>query len=122
MSNLQSTAPLIGTVASPGMLSGPLALRQDLISQVAESGIDHVFMADHVSFINGMGMDGMINAATIDAMHPTIKICIGVYLLALRHPVPVARQLATLAQSAPAELLWAWASAVKTDMKWKCAG
>lgn len=104
MSNFHSPIPLIGTVASPAMLSGPLAARQDLISQVADSGIDHVFMADHVSFINGMGMDGMINAATIAAMHPTIKICIGVYLLALRHPVPVARQLATLAQSAPGRI------------------
>ncbi|MFT7141519.1 MAG: alkanesulfonate monooxygenase SsuD [Candidatus Azotimanducaceae bacterium] len=104
MRNIDSTTPLIGTVASPAMLAGAFADRQALISQVADSGIDHVFMADHVSFINGMGMDGIINAATIAAMHPTIKICIGVYLLALRHPVPVARQLATLAQSAPGRI------------------
>lgn len=96
--------PIIGTVASPAMLSGPFAARQDLIHQVADSGIDHVFMADHVSFMNGNGMDGIVNAATIAAMHPTLKVCIGVYLLALRHPVPVARQLSSLSQSAPGRI------------------
>ena len=30
-----------------------------------DGGIDHVFIADHVSFINGLGMDGLINAATL---------------------------------------------------------
>ena len=49
----------------------------------------------------GTGMDGLINAATLAAIDPRLKVCVGVYLLALRHPVPVARQLATLAESAP---------------------
>ena len=95
----------VGTVASPAMLAGPFAERQTLINRVADSGIDHVFMADHVSFMNGNGMDGIVNAATIAAMHPTLKVCIGVYLLALRHPVPVARQLSSLSQSAPGRIM-----------------
>lgn len=95
---------IVGTVASPAMLAGPFDARQALIHQVADSGIDHVFMADHVSFMNGNGMDGIVNAATIAAMHPTLKVCIGVYLLALRHPVPVARQLSSLSLSAPGRI------------------
>ena len=95
----------VGTVATPAMLAGDLSRRQDLISRIGNQGIDHVFMADHVSFHTGMGMDGMINAATIAATHPTLKVCLGVYLLALRHPVPVARQLATLSQSAPGRII-----------------
>lgn len=105
MTTIEKSPPLIGTILAPGMLSGPWEERQKLVDQVVESGIDHVFTADHVSFINGMGLDGIMNAAIITAMDPTIKVCIGVYLLALRHPVPVARQLATLSQSAQGRII-----------------
>ncbi len=94
----------VGTVATPAMLSGDWDTRQALVKQVSDHDINHLFMADHVSFINGAGMDAMINAATLAAMNPTLKICLGVYLLALRHPVPVARQLSTLALSAPGRI------------------
>jgi alkanesulfonate monooxygenase SsuD/methylene tetrahydromethanopterin reductase-like flavin-dependent oxidoreductase (luciferase family) len=87
------------------MLSGDWETRRDLINRVGNQRIDHLFMADHVSFINGAGMDAMVNAATLAAMHPSLKICLGVYLLALRHPVPVARQLSTLSLSAPGRII-----------------
>ncbi len=75
------------------------------MSRIVADGIDHLFVADHVSFHVGTGMDGLINAATLTALNPSLKVCVGVYLLALRHPVPVARQLATLAESAPGQLI-----------------
>ncbi|MDZ7671168.1 MAG: LLM class flavin-dependent oxidoreductase [Gammaproteobacteria bacterium] len=96
---------LIGTLASPALLASPHARRAELIAQIVEQGIDHVFVADHVSFHIGTGMDGLINAATLTALDPRLKVCVGVYLLALRHPVPVARQLATLAETAPGQLI-----------------
>jgi alkanesulfonate monooxygenase SsuD/methylene tetrahydromethanopterin reductase-like flavin-dependent oxidoreductase (luciferase family) len=64
-----------------------------------------VFVADHVSFHTGFGMDGLVRAATIAAQEPELALHIGVYLLALRHPVPVARQIATLCESAPGRLV-----------------
>ena len=97
---------LVGTVGSPAMLHGPLEDRRRLVDRVAEVGLDHLFLADHVSFHTGAGMDGLINAATLLAMHPRLRVCVGVYLLALRHPVPVARQIVSLAQSAPGRLLF----------------
>lgn len=96
---------LIGTLATPALLAAPHAQRAELVSQIVEQGIDHVFVADHVSFHVGTGMDGLINAATLTALDPRLKVCVGVYLLALRHPVPVARQLATLAESSPGQLI-----------------
>jgi alkanesulfonate monooxygenase SsuD/methylene tetrahydromethanopterin reductase-like flavin-dependent oxidoreductase (luciferase family) len=96
---------LIGTLATPAMLAAPHAQRAELAAQIVEQGIDHVFVADHVSFHVGTGMDGLINAATLTALDPRLKVCVGVYLLALRHPVPVARQLATLAESSPGQLI-----------------
>ena len=95
----------VGTLASNGILMAPHAERRAYLERVAATGLDHVFIADHVSFHVGTGMDGLINAATIAASHPTLKVCVGVYLLALRHPVTVARQLATLAESSPGQLI-----------------
>jgi alkanesulfonate monooxygenase SsuD/methylene tetrahydromethanopterin reductase-like flavin-dependent oxidoreductase (luciferase family) len=43
-----------------------------------------------------MGTDGMVRAAGLSQLHPTLGVYIGIYLLALRHPVTVARQIATL--------------------------
>jgi alkanesulfonate monooxygenase SsuD/methylene tetrahydromethanopterin reductase-like flavin-dependent oxidoreductase (luciferase family) len=87
------------------MLTGPHARRRALLGRVEDAGLDHVFMADHVSFHTGMGMDGLIQAATAAALAPSLGVYVGVYLLALRHPAPVARQIASLAESAPSRLI-----------------
>lgn len=95
----------VGTLAAPEILRAPHAERAKFIDAIVAGGLDHVFVADHVSFHVGTGMDGLINAATLTALTPKLKVVVGVYLLALRHPVPVARQLATLAESAPGQLI-----------------
>jgi alkanesulfonate monooxygenase SsuD/methylene tetrahydromethanopterin reductase-like flavin-dependent oxidoreductase (luciferase family) len=95
----------VGTLAAPEILRAPHRDRQSFIESIVADGIDHVFVADHVSFHVGTGMDGLINAATLTALDPKLKVVVGVYLLALRHPVTVARQLATIADSAPGQLI-----------------
>ncbi len=74
------------------------------LAQIADSGIDFVFTADHVSFHDGSGMDGMISLAALSGLEPRLGLYLGVYLLALRHPVIAARQIATLAEAAPGRL------------------
>ena len=96
---------LVGTVASFEILSCSHRERREHVARILDQGIDHVFMADHISFINGLGMDGLINAATLAAQDERLKVVVGVYLLALRHPLTVARQMATLSQSAPGQLI-----------------
>lgn len=91
----------VGTYASPHMLSIPHDERASLVRRVEDAGLAHLFVGDHVSFHNGFGMDGLIDAATLTGMSETLNVVIGVYILPLRHPVPVARQLASLARSAP---------------------
>lgn len=95
----------VGTLAEDRIRTGPIDDRRELLSRVHRSGLDHVFVADHISFFTGMGMDGLIQAATIGALEPNLRIHIGVYLLALRHPLPVARQIASLCESAPGRLV-----------------
>lgn len=94
----------VGTIGSPAMLEGDLVRRRGLIDLIEQSDIDHLFVADHISFHTGHGMDGIVNAATLAAMSGSLDVFIGVYLLALRHPVPVARQLSSLALSAPGRI------------------
>lgn len=78
--------------------------RRRLLRRVADAGLGHVTMGDHISFHGGAGFDGMITASTLLASHDTLPVLIGVYLLGLRHPMLAARQLSTLAQAAPGRL------------------
>ena len=81
-----------------GAWSGQLG---DLASHAVDAGIDHLTVGDHVSFADGHGADGLIQATALLAAHPRLTVQTGVYLVALRHPAVVARQLATIAVLAP---------------------
>lgn len=75
--------------------------RQAMASEISAAGFDHLFMADHVSFRNGSGTDGFVEVAALSQLHPDVGVMISIYLLPLRHPLPVARQLASIANIAP---------------------
>jgi alkanesulfonate monooxygenase SsuD/methylene tetrahydromethanopterin reductase-like flavin-dependent oxidoreductase (luciferase family) len=96
-------AARIGMFAPSVLEQGADATREFLV-RAADAGVDHVCCGDHVSF-GGMGFDGLVQAATLAMLHPTLPIYCGVYLLPLRHPVLVARQLADIAQLAPGRLI-----------------
>jgi alkanesulfonate monooxygenase SsuD/methylene tetrahydromethanopterin reductase-like flavin-dependent oxidoreductase (luciferase family) len=81
-----------------GAWSGRL---HELAERSVAAGIDHLTVGDHVSFAGGHGADGLIQATALLAAHPGVRVQTGVYLLALRHPAVVARQLATIALLAP---------------------
>jgi alkanesulfonate monooxygenase SsuD/methylene tetrahydromethanopterin reductase-like flavin-dependent oxidoreductase (luciferase family) len=73
----------------------------DLAERAVAAGLDHLTVGDHVSFADGHGADGLIQAAALLVSHPRLSVQTGVYLIALRHPAVVARQLATIALLAP---------------------
>ena len=96
----------VGMFAPLNLLDrGPESARAYL-ARVAEAGIDHVCCADHVSFVSGTGFDGLVQAAALAVLHPTLPVHTGVYLLPLRHPVLVARQLADISRLAPGRLVF----------------
>lgn len=74
------------------------------LAAMAGAGIDHAVVGDHVSFFGGMGFDGLVHATALAMLHPTLAVQTAVYLLPLRHPVPVARQVATIEGLAPGRL------------------
>lgn len=75
------------------------------MDEVAAAGLDHVVVGDHVSFFGGIGFDGLIQATALAMLHPALPVHTSVYLLPLRHPVVVARQLSTFSTLAPGRLV-----------------
>lgn len=93
----------VGCFPSPG----PIKVGPELDATLAcarDAGVDHLCVGDHVSFFVGAGSDGLITATSLLSAQADLPVYVGLYLLPLRHPVPLARQLATLAQLAPGRL------------------
>ncbi len=96
----------IGIFPPPALLEqGPETARA-FLAQAEHEGIDHICCGDHVSFFGGLGFDGLVQATALAMLHPTLPVYTGVYLLPLRHPVLVARQLADLGRIAPGRLVF----------------
>ncbi|MGH8998239.1 MAG: LLM class flavin-dependent oxidoreductase [Acidimicrobiia bacterium] len=81
-----------------------LAWRRQLLGAVEDAGFDRVMVGDHVMFQGGVGNDGMVDASSVVTASERLGVYLAVYLLALRHPVLVARQVMTVAQLAPGRL------------------
>jgi alkanesulfonate monooxygenase SsuD/methylene tetrahydromethanopterin reductase-like flavin-dependent oxidoreductase (luciferase family) len=74
-------------------------------AQAAEAaGVDGVFVGDHVTFY-GWGSDALIKLAPIAAVTEKLELQTCVYLLALRHPTPVALQAAMVDQLSRGRLI-----------------
>jgi alkanesulfonate monooxygenase SsuD/methylene tetrahydromethanopterin reductase-like flavin-dependent oxidoreductase (luciferase family) len=94
-------------LATPAALwEADLDARRAMLEQASAGGFDHLFMADHVSFRNGAGTDGFVEVAALSQLHADLGVMISIYLLPLRHPLPVARQLATMAKIAPGRMIF----------------
>ncbi len=90
----------------PHELPGGAAGLRDFVARVEGTGIDRLFTGDHVMFKGGQGFDGLLNATAVAMASGRVTVQTAVYLLPLRHPVPVARQLATLATLAPGRVVF----------------
>jgi alkanesulfonate monooxygenase SsuD/methylene tetrahydromethanopterin reductase-like flavin-dependent oxidoreductase (luciferase family) len=94
----------VGFFPPVGQRTGGPEELQATLAQAAGAGVDHLCVGDHVSFFVGAGSDGLITAASMLTAQPELPVYAGLYLLPLRHPVLVARQLATIGQLAPGRL------------------
>lgn len=93
-------------LSPPGdFFSASIDERRTLLEQIAAAGLDGLLYADHVSFRGGHGTEALVLMAGLSQLQPTLGLHVGVYLLPLRHPVPVARSVATLCQLAPGRLI-----------------
>src|ERR1700735_4883857 len=86
--------------------AGPerLSRRRRLLGRMSEAGLDHVMIGDHVMFQGGTGNDGLADAASVMTATENLGVYLAVYLLVLRHPLTVARQILTVTQFGPGPL------------------
>jgi alkanesulfonate monooxygenase SsuD/methylene tetrahydromethanopterin reductase-like flavin-dependent oxidoreductase (luciferase family) len=99
-------SPRVGMFLPFDLLDRGQDTARAFLAQAGQAGIDHVCCGDHVSFFVGLGFDGLVQATALTMLHPTLPVYTGIYLLPLRHPVLVARQLADLARLAPGRLIF----------------
>lgn len=98
--------PRIGLFPPFDLLERGAEAARAFLAAVGDAGLDHVCCGDHVSFGEGAGFDGLVQATALTVLHPTLPVHTGVYLLPLRHPVLVARQLADLDRLAPSRFVF----------------
>lgn len=79
--------------------------REAILARAERARLDYLCVADHVSFHDGSGFDGLISATAALTSTEHMPVLVGVYLLALRHPLLAARQLASISQLAPGRLI-----------------
>jgi alkanesulfonate monooxygenase SsuD/methylene tetrahydromethanopterin reductase-like flavin-dependent oxidoreductase (luciferase family) len=93
--------PLRVGIATVDAIDRPTEARRADLAAIADADIDHVLIADHVSFRGGQGIDGLTYLAAVSGIEPRLDLYLGVMLLALRHPMVAARQITQLALAAP---------------------
>jgi alkanesulfonate monooxygenase SsuD/methylene tetrahydromethanopterin reductase-like flavin-dependent oxidoreductase (luciferase family) len=99
----------------------PSALRSAL-ARAEAAGLDRVTTGDHVSFQGGQGFDGLLQVAAMAALTSTITVQTAVYLIGLRHPVPVARQVATIGRMAPGRFIFGVGLGGEDRHEWELCG
>jgi alkanesulfonate monooxygenase SsuD/methylene tetrahydromethanopterin reductase-like flavin-dependent oxidoreductase (luciferase family) len=97
----------VGLALPPDALAAPTTDLAGLARAVRDAGLGHVSVGDHVSYRDGRGLDGLVAAAALVAVRPTLDVVVGAFQLALRHPLVAARQLATVTALAPGRLVLA---------------
>jgi alkanesulfonate monooxygenase SsuD/methylene tetrahydromethanopterin reductase-like flavin-dependent oxidoreductase (luciferase family) len=105
MTDVATGRPRVGAFPPLDLLERGSQAAAAFLSRAADAGVDHVCCGDHVSFA-GTGFDGLVQATALATLHPTLPVHTGVYLLPLRHPVPVARQVADIDRIAPGRLVF----------------
>jgi probable F420-dependent oxidoreductase len=68
---------------------------QTLVQLVDDCGYDSLWVGDHIAFAVAI-LDPLLQLAQAAVVSRRLKLGTNVYLLPLRHPVPVAKQVATL--------------------------
>ena len=78
-------------------LGATAAMTLDAARRAEALGLDGIMAGDHVTFY-GYGNDGLITLSAMAAVTERVELKTSVYLLPLRHPVPVALQVAQIDQ------------------------
>jgi alkanesulfonate monooxygenase SsuD/methylene tetrahydromethanopterin reductase-like flavin-dependent oxidoreductase (luciferase family) len=73
-----AAAPRVGMFPPLDLLSWDPATARAFLARIGEAGIDHVCCGDHVSFVAGLGFDGLMQATALTTLGPSLRISFGV--------------------------------------------
>lgn len=99
------SVPSVGVILGRLVGADVVAWRRT-VGRAERAGLDHVGVGDHVSFHGGEGSDGLLAASTVLTASEHLATNTAVYLLALRHPVLVARLLADIGARASGRFIF----------------
>jgi alkanesulfonate monooxygenase SsuD/methylene tetrahydromethanopterin reductase-like flavin-dependent oxidoreductase (luciferase family) len=91
----------VGVRVPHAALRGGSSRLRAFVEAAEDAGIDRLWVGDHVSFKGGQGYDGLLQAMALAVVSDRITVQTAVYLLPLRHPLVVARQVASIVDLAP---------------------
>jgi alkanesulfonate monooxygenase SsuD/methylene tetrahydromethanopterin reductase-like flavin-dependent oxidoreductase (luciferase family) len=97
--------PTVGVRVPHELFESERSALRRCVARIEAGRIDRVCVGDHISFHGGRGFDGLVQATAL-AVLSDLEVQTAVYLLPLRHPVPVARQVSSLSQLAPGRFVF----------------
>jgi alkanesulfonate monooxygenase SsuD/methylene tetrahydromethanopterin reductase-like flavin-dependent oxidoreductase (luciferase family) len=92
-----------------------IAEMEALVRLVDDSGYDSLWVGDHIAFAVSI-LDPLLQLAQAAAVSRRLMLGTNVYLLPLRHPVPVAKQVASLDHLSEGRLIFGSASAASSPV------
>jgi probable F420-dependent oxidoreductase len=93
----------------------------EAVHEAESAGLDGLFSGDHVTF-RGRGNDGLMNLTLAAAHSQKLLLQTSVYLLALRHPTPVALQAALIDQLCGGNLILGVGVGGEDPDEWRACG
>jgi probable F420-dependent oxidoreductase len=98
--------------------------RDELLAYAREAeeyGFDSLVVGDHILWHSPV-LDPFLVLAAVSAVTRKLRLFVGVYLLPLRHPVPVAKVLTTLAHLAPGRVIFGVGVGGENPVEWEACG
>ena len=74
----------IGLATPVDLWSMSIEAKHRMLEEAWAAGVNHIFMADHVSFRDGSGTDGFVEIAALSQLHAEMNIMISIFGIIFR--------------------------------------
>ncbi len=111
---------IVGSGQQPAAMPASGFFR-DVAAATEQAGFDSLWATDHISFVNPI-LEGMVALSFFAAATRSIRLGTAIYLLALRHPSAVAKQLASLDHLADGRLIFGVGAGGEGDGDFEAVG
>lgn len=99
----------------------PSAFFRDVAAAAEDAGFDSLWSTDHLAFANPI-LEGLVALSFFAGATRRIRLGTGIYLLALRHPSAVAKQVASLDHLAEGRLIFGVGVGGESDKDFEAVG